>query len=151
MTQPCIGKAISQSNMGFSIGKQSHLIVVLHNVLSLVDQPHWSAVAQRLQEGLLSYTANMPPVREANPYLQEDNLAIEKAKEGRRLGWRRQGISSWCPWAQSLWLECWKDRLVSVINGSELRGCSEGEACVARMCNLNAQYSKVFNESRALI
>lgn len=141
MTQQCIGKAISHSNMGFSPGKQSHLIVVLHNVLSLVAQPHWSAVAQRLQEGLLSYTANMPPVREASPDLQEYNLAIEKAKE---LGRRRQGISSWCPWAQSLWLECWKDRLVSVINSSGLRGCGEGEACVARMCNLNAQYCKVF-------
>lgn len=54
MTQLCIGKAISQSNMGFSLGKQSHRIVVLHNVLSLVAQPHWSAVAQRLQEGLPS-------------------------------------------------------------------------------------------------
>lgn len=111
--------------MGFSVGKQSHLIVVLHNVLSLVAQPHWSVVAQRLQEGLLSHTANMPPVREASPDLQEYNLAIEKAKG---LGRRRQGISPWCPWARSLWLECWKDRLVSVINGSELRGWSEGEA-----------------------
>lgn len=89
MTQQCRGKAISHSNMGFSLGKESHLIVVLHNVLSLVAQPHWSVVAQRLQEGLLSYTANMPPVREASPDLQEYNLAIEKAK-----GWEGGGRGS---------------------------------------------------------
>lgn len=89
MTQQCIPKAICHSNMGFSVGKQSPLIVVLHNVLSLVAQPHWSVVAQRLQEGLLSYTANMPPVREASPDLQEYNLAIEKAK-----GWKGGGRGS---------------------------------------------------------
>lgn len=87
MTPECVGKAISHSNMGLSLGKQSHLIVVLHNVLSLVAQPHWSVVAQRPQEGLLGSTANMPPVREARPDVQEDNLAIEKAK-GREGGGR---------------------------------------------------------------
>ena len=36
-----------------------------------------------LLEGLLSYTTNMPPEREASPNLQQYNLAIEKA---RRVG-----------------------------------------------------------------
>lgn len=58
-------------------------------MLSLAAAPYWSAVAYRLQEGLLGYTANMPPVREASPNLQQYNLAIEKAK-----GWEGGGRGS---------------------------------------------------------
>lgn len=64
---------------GFAVEKQSLLIVLLHNMLSLVTDPHWSVVAYRL----LSYTANMPPEREASPNLQHYNLAIEKARVGK--------------------------------------------------------------------
>lgn len=35
---------------GFDVGKQNLLIVLWHNMLSLVTEPHWSAVAYRLQE-----------------------------------------------------------------------------------------------------
>ncbi len=52
-------------------------------MLSLVIEPHWSVVAYGLLEGLLSYTANMPPEREASPNLQQNNLAIEKARVGK--------------------------------------------------------------------
>lgn len=38
-----------------------------------------------------------------------------------------------------------------MINGWELGGRSEGEAYVARMCNLNAQYCRVFDESKACV
>lgn len=37
----------------------------------------------RMSEGLLRYTTNMPPEREASPNLQHYNLAIEKAKAGK--------------------------------------------------------------------
>lgn len=63
-----------------------------NNMLSLVIEPHWSVVAYRLLEGLLSYTTNMPPEREASPNLQHYNLAIENKGLGRR-----QDILSWCP------------------------------------------------------
>lgn len=36
---------------GFAVGKQNPLIVLWYNMLSLVTEPHWSAVAYRLQEG----------------------------------------------------------------------------------------------------
>lgn len=36
-----------------------------------------------------------------------------------------------------------------MINGGELIGRSEGEAYVARLCNVNAQYYGVFSESKA--
>jgi len=35
-------------------------------------------------EGLPHYTTNMPPEREASPNLQHYNLAIEKAKAGKK-------------------------------------------------------------------
>lgn len=38
-----------------------------------------------------------------------------------------------------------------MINGGELGGSSEGEAYVARLCNLNGQYWRVFNESIACL
>lgn len=117
-------------------------------MLSLVIEPHWSVVAFRLLEGLLSYNTNMPPEREASPNLQHYNLAIEKAK-----GWEGGGKRSChgAQWVQSLWLECWKDCLVSVINGLGTRRQERGEAYVARLCNLNAQYCRVLNESKACI
>lgn len=117
-------------------------------MLSLVIEPHWSVVAYWLLEGLLSYTTNMPPEREASPNLQHYNLAIEKAR-----GWEGGGKRSChgAQWVQSLWLECWKDCLVSVINGGELGGRSKGEAYVARLCNLNAQQCGVLNESKACL
>lgn len=100
-------------------------------MLSLVIEPHWSAVAYGLLEGFLSYTTNMPPEREASPDLQHYNLAIEKAR-----GWEGGGRSSChgAQWVQSLWLECWKDCLVSVINGGELGGRSEGERLMWQDC-----------------
>lgn len=52
-------------------------------MLSLVIEPHWSVEAYVLLEGLLSYTTNMPPEREASPNLQHYNLAIEKARAGK--------------------------------------------------------------------
>lgn len=52
-------------------------------MLSLVIEPHWSVVAYRLLEGLLSHAANMPPEKEASPNLQHYNLAIEKASVGK--------------------------------------------------------------------
>lgn len=36
-----------------------------------------------------------------------------------------------------------------MINGGELIGRSEGEAYVAALCNMNAQYYGVFSESKA--
>lgn len=36
-----------------------------------------------------------------------------------------------------------------MINGGEHRGRREEEAYVVRPCNLNAQYSRVFNKSKA--
>lgn len=52
-------------------------------MLSLVIEPHWSVVAYWLLEGLLSYTTNMPPEREASPNLQHYNLAIENNRPVR--------------------------------------------------------------------
>lgn len=82
-------------------------------MLLLVSEPHWS-VSYWLLEVFLSNTTNMPPEREASPNMQLYNLAVEKAGAGKEEAKRS---CHGAQWVQSLWLDCWKDCLVSVING----------------------------------
>lgn len=60
-----------------------------------------------------------------------------KKGEGRVGGGERSCHGA--QWVQSLWLECWKNWLVSVINGGELGVEGVGEA---GLCNLNTQHYK---------
>lgn len=115
-------------------------------MLSLVIERHLFLAAQWHVGRLLRYTSNMPPEREASPDLQHYNLAIEKGRAAKEEAGDLVMVPSGfraCGWsagktALSRWL---------MVGNSEAR--SEGEAYVARPCNLNAQYCRVFNESKA--
>lgn len=79
---------VTATGVFFLLEHKANVIVVLQNVSSLAAQPHWSVVAQRLQEAT---QLTCPPVTEASPDLQQDNLAIEKEAGRGEGGGRGQG------------------------------------------------------------
>lgn len=101
-----------------------------HGVPLLKRSPpchHNSAVACRLH-------GRHAPWEELNPHI----LRLKKARTGEQ----EAGDLVMAPMGSELVVEVLENRLVWVINGRELRRRSEGEACVARLCNLNTQYCR---------
>lgn len=88
---------------------------------------HFSAVACRLH-------GRHAPWEELNPHI----LRLKKARTGEQ----EAGDLVMAPMGSELVVELLENRLVWVINGRELRRRSEGETCVARLCNLNTQYCR---------
>lgn len=126
----------------------------ISSLFSLIISCHWweKPVDELLPigccKGFLTPQLTCPPPREGGqPRLAAPQFGCWKGR-----GWGGGGRRSChgAQWVQSLWLECWKDCLVSVINGGELGGRSEGAAYVATLCNLNEQY-RDFNESEAVL
>lgn len=87
----------------------------------------FSAVACRLH-------GRHAPWEELNPHI----LWLKKARTGEQ----EAGDLVMAPMGSELVVEVLENRLVWVINGQELRRRSEGETCVARLCNLNTQYCR---------
>lgn len=74
------------------------------------------------------------PWEELNPLI----LRLKKARTGEQ----EAGDLVMAPMGSELVVEVLENCLVWVINGRELRRRSEGETCVARLCNLNTQYCR---------